>query len=65
MKQYWTNFATTGDPNGGGGVPIWPKFDPSSRAYMQFTDAGAIAKEGLRRAQCELLVEHLKRLMAT
>jgi para-nitrobenzyl esterase len=42
MQQYWTNFAKTGDPNGAG-LPLWPQFDPSSRAYIQFTDAGPIA----------------------
>jgi len=40
MQQYWTNFAKTGNPNGGK-LPQWPKFDLSSRAYIQFTDAGA------------------------
>ena len=63
MQQYWTNFAKTGDPNGPG-VPVWPKFDSSSRAYMQFTDAGPIAKEGLRRAYCDLFIENVKRFMA-
>jgi para-nitrobenzyl esterase len=63
MQQYWTNFAKTGDPNGPG-LPAWPKFDPASRAYIQFTDAGPIAKEGLRRAQCDLFIENVKRFMS-
>ena len=63
MQQYWTNFAKTGDPNGPG-LPVWPKFDSSSRAYIQFTDAGPIAKEGLRRAYCDLFIENVKRFMA-
>ena len=62
MQQYWTNFAKTGDPNGPG-LPVWPKFDSSSRGYIQFTDAGPIAKEGLRRAWCDLFIENLKRFM--
>jgi len=63
MQQYWTNFAKTGDPNGSG-LPVWPKFNPTSRAYIQFTDAGPIAKEELRRAQCDLFIENVKRFMA-
>ena len=62
MQQYWTNFAKTGDPNGPG-LPVWPKFDPTWRSYIQFTDAGPIAKEGLRRAQCDLFIENVKRFM--
>lgn len=63
MQQYWTNFAKTGDPNGGQ-LRVWPKFDVSSRAYIQFTDAGPVAKEGLRRPFCDLFIGNMKRLMA-
>jgi para-nitrobenzyl esterase len=63
MQQYWTNFARNGDPNGGN-LPNWPKFDTSRRAFIQFTDAGPIAKEGLRRPFCDLFIENLKRMMA-
>jgi para-nitrobenzyl esterase len=63
MQQYWTNFAKTGDPNGKGLVK-WPKFDPTRRAYLDFTDAGPIAKEGLRREICDLYIENQKRQMA-
>jgi para-nitrobenzyl esterase len=62
MQQYWTNFAKTGDPNGGQ-LPVWPTFDVSSRAYIQFTDAGPVAKEGLRRPFCDLFIKNVKRLM--
>ena len=62
MQQYWTNFAKTGDPNGGNLVK-WPKFDPTRRAYLDFTDAGPVAKEGLRRPVCDLFMENQKRLM--
>jgi len=60
MQEYWTNFAKTGDPNGGTLVK-WPKFDGTSRAYMDFTDAGPMAKEGLRRQACDLFMENQKR----
>jgi para-nitrobenzyl esterase len=63
MQQYWTNFAKSGDPNGGQ-LPAWPKFDGSPRAYIQFTDAGPVAKERLRRPYCDLFIENVRRLMA-
>jgi para-nitrobenzyl esterase len=61
MQQYWINFAKTGDPNGENLVK-WPKFDPSARAYLDFTDAGPVVKEGLRRPVCDLFIENEKRL---
>jgi para-nitrobenzyl esterase len=60
MQQYWTNFAKTGNPNGGS-LPVWSKFDASARAYIQFTDAGPVAKEGLRRPYCDLFIENVGR----
>lgn len=56
IQKYWTNFAKTGNPNGAG-VPAWPSFDPTSRAYMAFTDVGAVAKKELRRSFCDLFLE--------
>jgi para-nitrobenzyl esterase len=63
MQQYWTNFAKTGNPNGGQ-LPKWPKFNPSMREYIQFTDAGPVAKQGLRRPYCDVFIENVKRLTA-
>ena len=63
MQEYWTNFAKTGDPNGGN-LPRWPKFDSVSRAYLDFTSAGPVAKEGLRPQVCELYTEKLKLQLA-
>ncbi len=62
MQQYWTNFAKTGDPNGGE-LPRWPKFDASTRAYIAFVDAGPVVKNDLRRPFCDLFIENEKRLM--
>jgi len=62
MQLYWTNFAKTGNPNGNG-LPVWPKFDTTSRSYIQFTDSGPVAKEGLRRPYCDLFIENVDRLM--
>ena len=63
IQTYWTNFAKTGDPNGGG-LPNWPKFDSSARAYLEFTDNGPAAKEGLRRSICDLYIDNLKQDVA-
>jgi para-nitrobenzyl esterase len=59
IQTYWTNFAKTGNPNGSG-LPEWPKFDPSSRPYLEFTAAGPVIHEGLRRNICDLFIETVK-----
>jgi para-nitrobenzyl esterase len=59
VQRYWTNFAKTGNPNGGK-LPKWPEFDVTTRAYIQFTDAGPIAKEGLRRPFCDVFMQNLQ-----
>jgi para-nitrobenzyl esterase len=61
MQQYWTNFAKTGDPNDSK-LPAWRKFDSASRAHMEFTDAGPVSNEGLRRSYCDLFIENTKRI---
>lgn len=63
MQEYWTNFAKTGNPNGGN-LPRWPEFTPAGRAYLDFTDAGPVAKKGLRRQACSVYMELLERQMA-
>ena len=63
MQEYWTNFAKTGDPNGGQLVK-WPRFDATRRAYVDFTDAGPVVKEGLRREACDVFMENQKRAMS-
>jgi len=60
MQEYWTNFAKTGNPNGGQLVK-WPRFDATRRAYVDFTDGGPVVKEGLRREVCDLFMENQKR----
>ena len=37
MKQYWTNFAKTGDPNGVG-LPEWPRYGAPAEAVMELGD---------------------------
>jgi len=66
MQRYWTNFAKTGDPNRGTGpseekLAEWPRFNATSRAYIELTDGGPVAREGLRRPFCDLFIENVKR----
>jgi para-nitrobenzyl esterase len=63
MQQYWLNFAKTGNPSSGNLVK-WPKFDATKRAYIDFTDAGPVVKEGLRRQVCDVFMENQKRVSA-
>ena len=63
LQGYWTNFAKTGDPNGGK-LTKWPKYDSTAGAYLNFTDAGPVAKEGLRRTVCDVHIDNQKRLAA-
>jgi para-nitrobenzyl esterase len=37
MMTYWTNFATTGDPNGSG-VPAWPAFSAARPTLLRIGD---------------------------
>ena len=64
MQTYWTNFAKTSNPNGAG-LPTWPTFDPSGRAYLEFTDTGPVARAGLRREICDLFHQNLAVQMRT
>jgi para-nitrobenzyl esterase len=59
IQQYWTNFAKTGNPNGQG-LPEWPKFDPKTRPYLEFTDNGPVVRQSLRPEICNLYIEALK-----
>jgi para-nitrobenzyl esterase len=66
MQVYWTNFARTGNPNGAGRstLPRWPAFQSKAKGYLEFTDGGPVAREGLRQPFCDLYVENMKRLIA-
>jgi para-nitrobenzyl esterase len=53
METYWTNFAKTGNPNGGG-LPNWPQ-QGTSGTYLQFQQDGTVqTATGLRTAQCSI-----------
>jgi para-nitrobenzyl esterase len=64
IEQYWTNFAKTGDPNGGS-LPNWPEFG-DSQTFIELTQDGRVVHTsgGLRPAQCGLNREVLRRRAA-
>lgn len=60
LQQYWVNFARTGDPNANG-LPVWPKFNTTARAYLEFTNKGPVANENLRHAFCAVYADNARR----
>ena len=60
IQTYWTNFAKTGDPNGGG-LPRWSAYKPGTEPYMEFgNDGKPHPKLGARPAFCSLDVPTLR-----
>jgi len=58
MLGYWTRFAATGDPNGGG-APVWPTAKKGSDPYLELGTTVA-AKEGVRVSDCAFWETALK-----
>jgi para-nitrobenzyl esterase len=61
IEGYWSNFAKAGDPNGAT-LPQWLGHNDTTRAYVDFTTAGAVAKNDLRGEICRRFVEAAKHL---
>ena len=63
VETYFTNFAKTGSPNGRG-VPDWPSVG-NSQNLIRITEDGQVLRVsgGLRRPQCDLHREILKRYL--
>jgi para-nitrobenzyl esterase len=59
MEAYWTNFAKTGNPDGGG-LPAWPQYQVDTKKYLEFTDKGPMVGADLRGAQCKVFAENLQ-----
>lgn len=60
LQTYWTNFAKTGNPNGGG-MPEWPKYDAIKRAYLELSNNGPLVKHNLRGDVCALFIQAMLR----
>lgn len=51
MGRYWTHFASTGSPSGGGD-PAWPSFSASSNQRMQFDLQGPSLVSNFHAMEC-------------
>ncbi len=56
MMGYWTRFAATGDPNGGG-APVWPKYDAAGDTNIVLDDT-VTTSNGLKKAACDFWDTH-------
>lgn len=52
LQGYWSQFARTGDPNGGG-LPAWPKYTEASDQYMTLKDPLSVG-QGLAKSDCDV-----------
>ncbi|MBL8229241.1 MAG: carboxylesterase family protein [Bryobacterales bacterium] len=51
IREYWTNFAATGDPNASGLVR-WPEYVPAADSYLEIS-APPQAGRGVRTEKCD------------
>jgi para-nitrobenzyl esterase len=55
MNTYWTNFAKTGNPNGGG-IPNWPVYDPNKNELIEIqADATPLGKPDPKKARLDVI----------
>lgn len=51
---YWTNFAKTGDPNGGS-EPAWPRYSSARDELLEFTNNGPVGKVSPHKSRWEAI----------
>ncbi|MEC9092924.1 MAG: carboxylesterase/lipase family protein [Planctomycetota bacterium] len=60
ISNYWTQFAKVGNPNRSG-LPRWPKYESSSRQYLQL-DHQTIVLKNLRKKNCDVIDQALRKI---
>ena len=61
MAGYWTTFARTGDPNGGG-RQAWPEFGAEPDRLLEFTNDGPVAKAAPFAERLDLIEAYYARV---
>jgi para-nitrobenzyl esterase len=56
MRDYWTNFARSGDPNGPG-LPEWPAYEGSTDRWLVI-DGDPLARAGIIKDRLDFLERH-------
>ncbi|WP_267381981.1 MULTISPECIES: carboxylesterase family protein [unclassified Sphingomonas] len=51
VQTYWTAFVKAADPNAGG-LPRWPRYAVTTRAYLSIGQDATVAKAALRQPLC-------------
>ena len=47
MRDYWLNFARSGNPNGES-LPTWPQYDPQSGRWLVLSDPPAVQSDVIK-----------------
>lgn len=58
MRQYWVNFASTGDPNGDG-LPEWPRYMASSNQTLAIEEKPNVVAD-LRKAKLDVFEQAMR-----
>ena len=61
VQEYWTNFARIGNPNGGS-LPEWPRYEPATAFYLEFSADGPVVRGNIRPTHCAIFLEWVRQV---